>query len=61
MFRVSEEFMILPLGYEHTTPILAQYQHFVHIQKVLVEWYKIALSFSLSVAYFKSHKRIAIS
>ena len=35
MFRVADEFMILPLGYEHTTPILAQYQHFVHIKKVL--------------------------
>lgn len=35
MFRVSKEFTILPLGYEHTTPIIAQYQHFVHVQKVL--------------------------
>lgn len=35
MFRVSGEFTIIPLGYEHTTPILAQYQHLAHIQKVL--------------------------
>ncbi|HUQ84897.1 MAG TPA: hypothetical protein VM077_01105 [Candidatus Limnocylindrales bacterium] len=35
MFRTSNEFTIIPLGYEHTTPILAQYQHFVHVQKVL--------------------------
>ncbi|MBU4016427.1 hypothetical protein KKF69_03015 [Patescibacteria group bacterium] len=35
MFRSSEKFTIIPLGYEHTTPILAQYQHHVHIQKVL--------------------------
>lgn len=25
----------MPLGYERTTPILAQYQHLVHVQKVL--------------------------
>ncbi len=35
MFRVSGEFTIIPLGYEHTTPILAQYQHLAHVQKVL--------------------------
>jgi len=35
MFRTSEEFTIIPLGYEHTTPILAQYQHHLQIQKVL--------------------------
>lgn len=35
MFRSSEEFTIIPLGYEHTTPLLAQYQHHLHIQKVL--------------------------
>jgi hypothetical protein len=35
MFRVSNEFTILPLGYEHTTPILAQYQHYVEIKEVL--------------------------
>lgn len=35
MFRVSEEFIILPIGYEHTTPILAQYQHHVQIKAVL--------------------------
>ncbi|HWY78759.1 MAG TPA: hypothetical protein VNW29_00205 [Candidatus Sulfotelmatobacter sp.] len=35
MFRVSEEFTIIPLGYEHTTPILAQYQRHLEIQQVL--------------------------
>jgi len=35
MFRVSEEFTIIPLGYEHTTPILAQYQHHAQIKEVL--------------------------
>lgn len=35
MFRVSEEFSVLPIGYEYTIPELAQYQHHVHIQKVL--------------------------
>jgi hypothetical protein len=35
MFRTSQEFTIFPLGYEHTMPILAQYQHLIHIQKVL--------------------------
>lgn len=35
MFRNSEEFTIIPLGYEHTTPILAQYQHHIHLQKVI--------------------------
>jgi hypothetical protein len=35
MFRTSEEFTIIPIGYEHTIPELAQYQHHVQIQKVL--------------------------
>lgn len=35
MFSVSEEFSIIPIGYEYTVPELAQYQHHVHIQKVL--------------------------
>jgi hypothetical protein len=35
MFRSAEEFTVLPIGYEHTVPELAQYQHHVHIQKVL--------------------------
>ncbi len=35
MFRKSDEFTILPIGYERTTPELAQYQHHVHIKKVL--------------------------
>lgn len=35
MFRVSEEFIIIPLGYEHTTPILAQFQHHAQIKEVL--------------------------
>ncbi len=35
MFRSTEEFTIIPLGYEHTTPMLAQYQHHLHVQKVL--------------------------
>ena len=35
MFRVSEEFTIIPVGYEHTTPILAQFQHHAQIKEVL--------------------------
>ena len=35
MFQEAGEFTVLPIGYEHTTPILAQYQHFVEVQKVL--------------------------
>jgi len=35
MFKVEEKFTILRLGYEHTLPELAQYQHHVHVQKVL--------------------------
>lgn len=35
MFKTSDNFTILPLGYEHTTPILAQYQHQLHVKKVL--------------------------
>lgn len=35
MFRTAGEFTILPTGYEHTIPELAQYQHHVQIQKVL--------------------------
>ncbi len=35
MFKVEEKFTILQLGYEHTIPELAQYQHHVHVQKVL--------------------------
>lgn len=35
MFSISEKFTVLPLGYEHTTPILAQYQHHVQVKKVL--------------------------
>ena len=35
MFRVSEEFTIVPIGYEHTTPMLAQYQGHAQIKEVL--------------------------
>jgi hypothetical protein len=35
MFRSAEEFTIIPLGYEHTTPLLAQYRRHMHVQKVL--------------------------
>jgi hypothetical protein len=35
MFRVSEEFTIIPLGYEHTTPTLAQFQNHAQIKEVL--------------------------
>jgi hypothetical protein len=35
MFGVSEKLTILPIGYEHTTPILAQYQHHLQIKNVL--------------------------
>lgn len=35
MFRSTKEFTIIPLGYEHTTPMLAQYQHLLHVKNVL--------------------------
>jgi len=35
MLRPTGEFTVIPIGYEHTMPELAQYQHHVHIQKVL--------------------------
>jgi hypothetical protein len=35
MFRESNKFTLIPIGYEHTTPELAQYQHLVQVQKVL--------------------------
>lgn len=35
MFRTSGEFTVLPIGYEHTTPTLAQYQHLVEVKNVL--------------------------
>lgn len=35
MFRESEEFTVISIGYEHTIPELAQYQHHVQIKKVL--------------------------
>jgi len=35
MFEEAKEFDVLPLGYEQTTPILAQYQHLAHVKKVL--------------------------
>jgi len=35
MFRTTGEFTILPTGYEHTVPELAQYQHHVQVQQVL--------------------------
>ncbi len=35
MFRESGEFTILPMGYEHTLPELAQYQHHVEVKQVL--------------------------
>jgi hypothetical protein len=35
MFKQSEEFDIIPIGYEYTIPELAQYQHHVQVQKVL--------------------------
>jgi hypothetical protein len=35
MFGCSDKLTILPIGYEHTTPILAQYQHHVQIKRVL--------------------------
>jgi hypothetical protein len=34
MFRETKRFDILPLGYEHVTPELAQYQHLAHVKKV---------------------------
>jgi hypothetical protein len=35
MFRESNWFTVIPIGYEYTVPELAQYNHFVHVQKVL--------------------------
>ena len=35
MFRESGEFTILPMGYEHTLPELAQYQHHIEVKQVL--------------------------
>lgn len=35
MFREAGEFTVLPIGYEHTIPELAQYQHHVQVKKVL--------------------------
>ncbi len=35
MFRTTGEFTILPTGYEHTIPELAQYQRHIQIQQVL--------------------------
>jgi hypothetical protein len=35
MFRKSEEFTVIPFGYEHTTPMLAQYQHILEVKQVL--------------------------
>lgn len=35
MFRASGEFTVLPIGYEHTTPTLAQYQHLLEVKQVL--------------------------
>lgn len=35
MFRETGKFTVLPIGYEHTMPELAQYQHYVHVKKVL--------------------------
>jgi hypothetical protein len=35
MFRRLGKFDIVPLGYEHTTPELAQYQHLNHVKQVL--------------------------
>lgn len=35
MFKVSENFTILQMGYEHTLPQLAQYQNHIQIKQVL--------------------------
>lgn len=35
MFRVSEEFSVIHIGYEYTVPVLAQFQHHIQIQQVL--------------------------
>lgn len=35
MFKEAKEFDVLPLGYERTTPILAQYQHDLQVKRVL--------------------------
>lgn len=35
MFRSTEKLTIIPIGYEHTIPELAQYNRHIHIQQVL--------------------------
>lgn len=35
MFRTTGKFTIIPFGYEHTVPELAQYQEHVQVKKVL--------------------------
>lgn len=35
MFKATGKYTVLPLGYENTMPELAQYQHYIHIKKVL--------------------------
>lgn len=35
MFRSTEEFTIIQIGYEHTIPELAQYQHHIQIKQIL--------------------------
>ncbi|OGG03957.1 hypothetical protein A2W14_05845 [Candidatus Gottesmanbacteria bacterium RBG_16_37_8] len=35
MFKQSEEFTVIPIGYEYTVPELAQYQHHIQVKQVL--------------------------
>jgi hypothetical protein len=35
MIREEERYTVIPFGYEHTTPTLAQYQHVVGVQHVM--------------------------
>lgn len=35
MFCEEGEFTVIPLGYEHTTPLLAQYQEYLEVKQVL--------------------------
>ncbi|HNQ31397.1 MAG TPA: hypothetical protein PKG71_02520 [Candidatus Woesebacteria bacterium] len=35
MIKHEERFMVIPFGYEHTMPLLAQHQHHVQLKKVM--------------------------
>ncbi len=35
MFIASNKFTVIPIGYAHTIPELAQYRHHIQIQQIL--------------------------